>query len=111
MATWDLGHGGGTILGAVYNIAFTNSFPRDDALSGPVSCVVLQPVLRMVSQLLHKHPNVTKHYVLYLTVVWQYHPPPAYEAKVVAAAVGTGGLVVVMISSVGLVQVLRGFLS
>ena len=43
--------------------------------------------------------------VAVLTVVWQYPPPATYDAKAVAAAVGAGGMVVVMISSVGLVQV------
>jgi hypothetical protein len=62
VAMWDLGQGGGNIL-------------------GPISCVVLYPVLRM-------RP-----------------PSPAYHARVVAAAVGSGGVVVVMISNVGLVQV------
>jgi hypothetical protein len=62
VAIWDLGQGGGTIL-------------------GPVSCVVLYPILKM-------RP-----------------PSPSYHARVVAAGVGNGGVVVVMISNVGLVQV------
>jgi hypothetical protein len=103
VATWDLGHGGGAILGAVCIIDSINSFARGDVVAGPVSCVVLQPILRMVSQ---PHFNFSTNYTTTRLVSYncQYRPPPSYEARVVAAAVATGGLVVVMISSVGLVQ-------
>ena len=112
---WDLGHGGGTILGDPRIIISSRSSSSSDNIninsahhqtyspqhaSGPVSCVVLYPILRMASPL----PPVC--YCLVACDACTQRPPPlACQARVVAAAVGSGGVLALMISNVGLVQV------
>jgi hypothetical protein len=80
---------------------------HQDLSAGPVACVVLHPIIKMVRTPIHLFSLMSACVFVFLSLklFFQHLPPPSYHARVVAAAVGAAGVVVLMISNVGLVQV------
>ena len=82
---------------------------RYHSFLGPVACIVLYPILRMVSVPLYIFSRLIRSIsISWINIVdffYQHPPAPTFKARVVAATVGGSGIVVLMISNVGLVQV------